>query len=336
MEKLVNGFKELMENKTHSTSDVSKPYLECDFDNTMETDEKQEDPSLYRVGGYHPVNIGDVYRKRYIVVRKLGWGAFSTVWLCRDLKDLRYRALKISKVVKLLDNFTIRGVNGTHICMVFEVLGDNLLKLMIKSGDRCLPLTMVKSITRQVLEGLDYLHTKCGIIHTDIKLENVCVDRNNDISNDEVPVTIADLGNGCWVNRHFCDSIQTRPYRSPEVIVGGNYSANADVWSVACMAFELATGDYLFPFNRDYDDRSLRQDQSHLALIVQLLGDVPKQLAPKSKLFRKLLTREGKLRRSSNLETIGLFKLLTETYEWDVEEAEKFSDFLLPMLAIDP
>lgn len=82
------------------------------------------------------------------------------------------------KTVQMLDDFKITGVNGTHICMVFEVLGDNLLKLIRKSNYRGIPLGNVKTITRQVLEGLDYLHTCCKIIHTDIKPENVllCVD----------------------------------------------------------------------------------------------------------------------------------------------------------------
>ena len=37
------------------------------------------------VGGYHPVKIGDLYNGKYHVIRKLGWGHFSTVWLCWDL-----------------------------------------------------------------------------------------------------------------------------------------------------------------------------------------------------------------------------------------------------------
>ncbi len=37
------------------------------------------------LGGYHPVKIGDLFHNRYHVVRKLGWGHFSTVWLCWDL-----------------------------------------------------------------------------------------------------------------------------------------------------------------------------------------------------------------------------------------------------------
>ena len=43
-----------------------------------------ESPHYYRPGGYHPVHLGDVYRERYRVIHKLGFGAYSTVWLARD------------------------------------------------------------------------------------------------------------------------------------------------------------------------------------------------------------------------------------------------------------
>jgi serine/threonine-protein kinase SRPK1 len=175
-------------------------------------EEEQESREDYRKGGYHPVKLGDLFLARYHVIRKLGWGHFSTVWLCWDLEDKRYAALKIvksakhftetakdeinilksvrdsdpsdpkrNKTVQLLNDFKITGVNGTHICMVFEVLGHNLLRLILKSNYRGIPRSNVKLITRQVLEGLDYLHTKCRIIHTDIKPENVllCVDDTN-------------------------------------------------------------------------------------------------------------------------------------------------------------
>merc|ERR1712141_843035 len=82
------------------------------------------------------------------------------------------------RCVQLLDDFKISGVNGTHVCMVFEVLGHNLLKFIIRSNYQGIPLYNVKTIMKQVFEGLHYLRTKCKIIHTDIKPENVliCVD----------------------------------------------------------------------------------------------------------------------------------------------------------------
>ena len=61
-----------------------------------------------------------------------------------------------------------------------------------------------------------------------------------------ITVKIADLGNACWENHHFTNDIQTRQYRSPEVIMGAKWSSSTDVWSIACMTFELVTSDYLF------------------------------------------------------------------------------------------
>jgi serine/threonine-protein kinase SRPK3 len=116
-----------------------------------------EGKSGYKVGGYHPVQIGEIYNDRYIVESKLGWGHFSTVWLVSDmtLPDTHPRklvALKVQKsasqytdaaldeiellneikchnhpgkdhIVILLDSFIIYGPNGKHVCMVFETMG---------------------------------------------------------------------------------------------------------------------------------------------------------------------------------------------------------------------
>ena len=88
----------------------------------------------------------------------------------------------------------------------------------------------------------------------------------------DLKVKIADLGNACWEHHHYTDDIQTRQYRSLEVILGSGYGTPADIWSTACMAFELATGDFLF---EPHPGASYSKDEDHLAHIIELLGDIP-------------------------------------------------------------
>ncbi|KAJ0882553.1 putative protein kinase CMGC-SRPK family [Helianthus annuus] len=57
---------------------------------------------------------------------------------------------------------------------------------------------------------------------------------------------IVDLGNLCWANKPIAEEIQTRQYRAPEVILQSGYSFPVDMWSFACTAFELATGEMIF------------------------------------------------------------------------------------------
>jgi serine/threonine protein kinase len=113
----------------------------------------EEDSEDYCKGGYHPVQVGEEYKDgKYTIVRKLGWGHFSTVWLSRDNATGKHVALKVVRsaahytetaldeikllkkvvdankdhpgrahVVSLLDSFNHKGPNGVHVCMVFEV-----------------------------------------------------------------------------------------------------------------------------------------------------------------------------------------------------------------------
>ncbi|XP_075064881.1 SRSF protein kinase 2 isoform X8 [Mixophyes fleayi] len=621
-------------------------------------DEEQEDPADYCKGGYHPVKIGDLFNGRYHVIRKLGWGHFSTVWLCWDMQGKRFVAMKVVKsaqhytetaldeikllrcvresdpgdpnkdmVVQLIDDFKISGMNGIHVCMVFEVLGHHLLKWIIKSNYQGLPIHCVKSIICQVLQGLDYLHSKCKIIHTDIKPENIlmcvddayvrrmaaeatewqkagapppsgsavstapqqkpvsvligkisknkkkklkkkqkrqaellekrlqeieelereaekkntegteneqdvesqpeaklktvcledvtdeepvneyagnvssegedhdekedtekenvekdddddvepelvntdqtwiespktnghlengpfsleqplddededdedcpnaddfnldesnaesdytysssyeqfnselpngqhkntelqfsefsaamfsgplecvesglavsedtvierdesssCQDRSRTVSAsstgdmpknkaraadllvnpldprnaDNIRVKIADLGNACWVHKHFTEDIQTRQYRSIEVLIGAGYSTPADIWSTACMAFELATGDYLF---EPHSGEDYSRDEDHIAHIIELLGNIPRHFALSGKYSREFFNRRGELRHITKLKPWSLFDVLVEKYGWPHEDAAQFTDFLTPMLEMVP
>eukprot|EP00049_Salpingoeca_infusionum_P000267 m.38617 g.38617 ORF g.38617 m.38617 type:complete len:555 (-) comp10210_c0_seq2:398-2062(-) len=395
-----------------------------------DSSDDEEDEADYRRGGYHPVTLGEVYKQRYRILKKLGWGHFSTVWLVKDTSTSEFSALKIVKSashyteaaedevkllreirtadprakyrhrhIQLLDDFRVFGVHGTHIAMVTEVLGCHVLKLIKHYQYRGLPRVLTKRIIKQTLEGLDYLHTKCSIIHTDIKPENIlmCLSpqevvalgrlaeatyplklaeqgvsvkmsrsqkkrnrRRKAKAQDEpelppsvqelasdpalrslseklsdpaflhsVRFKIADLGNACWVDQHFASVIQTRQYRSLEVILGDHYDTSADVWSVACMAFELSTGDFLFD---PHTGKSYDRNEDHIALIMELLGPIPSHIVNTSPAARHYFDRRGRLKRIKKLREWLLVDVLCEKYNFLRQEAELFSSFLTPML----
>ncbi|EIW83797.1 kinase-like protein [Coniophora puteana RWD-64-598 SS2] len=166
---------------------------------------REEDITRYSLGGYHPVNIGDGFKDgRYVVRRKIGYGEFSTVWLAEDIQVNEFVALKIltgnsteggidevdeinlllrastadvshpghKHVIGLRDHFYHVGPHGKHICLVFDMLGRDIYALL-QHYDEAVPMNIIKSIIRQIFLGLDYLHTACGIVHTDLKLDNV-------------------------------------------------------------------------------------------------------------------------------------------------------------------
>ncbi|TFY54726.1 hypothetical protein EVJ58_g8687 [Rhodofomes roseus] len=167
----------------------------------------EESPADYNAGGYLPVKVGDTFKdNRYVVLRKLGWGHFSTVWLVKDTIVKRHSALKVVKsagryaetardeikllsqvrdetpdhpgrefVVSFLDSFQHPGPEGVHVCIVFEPLGENLLALIERHKKTGVPPALVRVIAKQILLGLEYLHDECDLVHTDIKPENIMI-----------------------------------------------------------------------------------------------------------------------------------------------------------------
>ena len=194
-----------------------------------ENDSEDEGIEDYKEGGYHPVFVGECLIGRYVILQKLGWGHFSTVWMCRDLKYNTFVAIKIQKsashyleaafdeveilqkavkhsqtkewyedlskmdngkkkeynkddcyTVQLLNAFIYQGPYGKHFCMVFEILGVNLLEIIKRYKYKGIPIHICRKMARQMLIGLHYLHKHCGIIHTDLKPENVMLCLNED------------------------------------------------------------------------------------------------------------------------------------------------------------
>uniref|UniRef100_A0A915ERJ9 non-specific serine/threonine protein kinase n=1 Tax=Ditylenchus dipsaci TaxID=166011 RepID=A0A915ERJ9_9BILA len=297
-------------NVSSSAVELSMYHYPEEFQYDQEDKEDQESAKDYKKGGYHPVQLGNVFYGRYEVTKSLagdislpfGKAALDEIKFLEETRNRDPAHYGYPFVVLLYNKFNISGVNGAHCCLVFEQL---------------------------VLKGLAYLH-KCRIIHTDMKPENVLLLSGNNL--DLLQVKIADLGNACWTYRHFSEDIQTRQYRSPEVILAAGYGTSADIWSTACMAFELATGDYLF---EPKSGASYSKDEDHLALFIELLGDIPSSVFKKGQDWRKFFHKTGRLLHISELKMWTLKEVLKEKYLWNKEEAELFSSFLLPMLAYE-
>ncbi|CAI9761545.1 unnamed protein product [Fraxinus pennsylvanica] len=144
---------------------------------------------------------------------------------------------------------------------------------------------------------------------------------------------LVDFGNACWTYKQFTTDIQTRQYRCPEVILGSKYSTSADLWSFACICFELATGDVLFdPHSSDNYDR----DEDHLALMMELLGMMPRKIALGGRYSREFFNRYGDLRHIRRLRFWPLNKVLVEKYDFSEQDANDLSDFLVQILDFVP
>ena len=103
---------------------------------------------------------------------------------------------------------------------------------------------------RQVLGGLDFLHTIAGVVHTDIKPENVVVVDSSPgdftKTRSRIRVEIVDFGNARKISKTIGGMGRTQEYRAPEMVLLAPNSAPVDIWATACLAFELSTRDYLF------------------------------------------------------------------------------------------
>ncbi|KAL5197804.1 hypothetical protein ABZP36_001316 [Zizania latifolia] len=391
---------------------------------SSDEEEEYEDVDGYRKGGYHAVRPGDHFAAgRYVAQRKLGWGNFSTVWLAFDVQSQKFVALKIQKsapefaqaalheieflseittrdpsnckcIIQLIDHFKHTGPNGQHICLVFEFLGDSLLKLVQYNRYKGIGFRRVREICRSILIGLDYLHRELGIIHSDLKLENILLVSTIDPSKDPIrsglqpnlerpegnpngevglnPIErklkmrarrvlaklaekrksaaeyaraersldgidmtckIVDFGNACWADNQFTDFIQTRQYRAPEVILGSGYSFPVDMWSFACIAFELATGEMLFT---PKEGQGYSEDEDHLALMMEVLGKIPKKIATMGTKSKEYFDRHGDLKRIRRLKFSSVERVLVDKYKIPESDAREFADFLCPLFDFAP
>jgi dual specificity protein kinase YAK1 len=226
------------------------------------------------------------HKNRYLILDVLGQGTFGQVVKCQNLKTQEVVAVKVIKnrtayfnqsmmevsVLDLLntkldkndDHHLLRlkdtFIHRQHLCLVFELLSVNLYELIKQNQFRGLSTTLVRVFAQQLLHGLTLLN-KARLIHCDLKPENIL------LKNLESPIIkIIDFGSACDERQTVYTYIQSRFYRSPEVLLGLPYSSAIDMWSLGCIVVELFLGLPLFPGSSEYNQ---------VSRIVEMLGNPP-------------------------------------------------------------
>ncbi|XP_048138332.1 dual specificity protein kinase YAK1 homolog isoform X2 [Rhodamnia argentea] len=213
-------------------------------------------------------------KRRYIVKDVLGQGTFGQVAKCWVPETCSFVAVKIIKnqpaysqqalvevsilttlnkkydpedkhhIVRIYDYF----VCHQHLCICFELLDTNLYELIKINHFRGLSLSIVQLFSKQILHGLALLKD-AGIIHCDLKPENILLCT----SMKPAEIKIIDFGSACVEERTVYSYIQSRYYRSPEVLLGYQYTTAIDMWSFGCIVAELFLGLPLFPGASEFD-----------------------------------------------------------------------------------
>ncbi|OSD02767.1 hypothetical protein PYCCODRAFT_302758 [Trametes coccinea BRFM310] len=285
---------------------------------------------------------------RYEVIDTLGKGSFGQVLHCRDHGTGESVAIKIIRnkkrfhhqalveikilenlkkwdaeekhhVIKMTEHFYFRG----HLCIAMELLSINLYELIKANNFHGFTTGLIRRFTSQMLQSLALMRHH-RIVHCDLKPENVLLRHPA-----KSAIKVIDFGSSCFEHEKIYTYIQSRFYRSPEVILGMNYHMAIDMWSLGCIMAELYTGFPIFPGENE---------QEQLACIMEVLGVPDKDFINRSsrkRLFfadttgapRPVVNSKGKRRRPGT-------KTLAQALKNPPDDL--FVDFISKCLVWDP
>ncbi|KAK6155287.1 hypothetical protein DH2020_009535 [Rehmannia glutinosa] len=278
-------------------------------------------------------------KRRYIVKDVLGHGTFGQVAKCWVAETNSFVAVKIIKnlpayyqqalvevsilttlnkkfdpedkhhIVRIYDYF----VYQRHLCIAFELLDTNLYELIKLNHFRGLSLSIVQLFSKQILCGLA-LMKDAGIIHCDLKPENILLCT----SVKPAEIKIIDFGSACMEDRTVYSYIQSRYYRSPEVLLGYQYTTAIDMWSFGCIVAELFLGLPLFPGASEFD---------LLRRMIKILGGQPpdyilRKAKHTSKFFKFVGSISHEERDQNHRSNCSMYQVLTEE-EYAARESKK-------------
>jgi len=170
-----------------------------------------------------------------------------------------------NNIVRLISHFVFRN----HQCLVFEMLSLNLYELLKNTQFRGVSLNLIRKFAKQILKALQFLaQPDVDIIHCDLKPENILLRHPK-----RSAVKVIDFGSSCKSNKRMYSYIQSRFYRSPEVMLGLPYTVSIDMWSLGCILVEMHTGEPLFSGSDQFDQ---------IQKLVEVLGMVPSEMIDRS------------------------------------------------------
>ncbi|OBT41194.1 hypothetical protein VE00_08106 [Pseudogymnoascus sp. WSF 3629] len=219
-------------------------------------------------------------------------------------------------VREFYDSFDLQGPDVRHRCLVLEPMHMSLLEMM-SPNPRPFDLRLLKMTVTRLLLALDFLHTEAGVIHADLKTDNVMLSIEDggmlsDFVEAEVdcptPRKHIDESRIIYKSRKFrkpgkakgyelptlCDFgesrigatqesnpfVQPHIYRAPEVMFDMPWGSAADIWNLAGLIWDLFESEHLF--GDVFDARGGHDLFKHFALIVALIGEPPSEFVERS------------------------------------------------------
>jgi serine/threonine protein kinase len=200
----------------------------------------------------------------YEVIRMLGHGGMSHVYLARDLRNQQMVVLKFPNS-DLIGNVAVferykreaeigHRINHPYVQQLLNVdekrsedylvveyiKGRSLRELLEERAPEPLPLAEALRIAIQICEALAYCHER-GVFHRDIKPENIMIQENGDIKIIDFGVALLEGARRVtW--RGLSSTVGTPDYMSPEQLKGERGTARSDIYAVGIILYEMLCG----------------------------------------------------------------------------------------------